>query len=115
MFAYPVAFYVTARLNRRINTDCVQDNAVFCVGKLQEWDNTNFLVDLAGQYANCDNLGTTGPIRVDRKTPAGQTITGFVDNMDGSRTDVDSVNGYLRSLVDRWTAARTYDGMVTRF
>lgn len=83
-------------------------------GKLQEWDHTNFLVDLAGHYANCDQLRRTGTIRVDRRTPEGQTITGFVDNMDGSGTDINAVNGYLRSLVDRWTRARTYDDMVSR-
>jgi len=80
--------------------------------KLQEWDHTNFLVDLAGHYANCDNLRTTGVISVDRRTPEGETISGFVDNIDGTATDVNAVNGYIRSLVDRWTRARTYNSMV---
>jgi len=83
------------------------------VDKLQEWDHTNFLVDLAGHYANCDHLRTTGSIRVDRLTPEGESITGFVDNIDGTGTDVDAVNGYIRRLVDRWTYARTYNPMVT--
>jgi len=83
------------------------------VYELQEWDETNFLVDLAGQYANCGQLGTTGTIRVDRQTPDGESISGFVDNMDGRGTDIDAVNGYIRSLVDRWTRARTYNAMVT--
>lgn len=87
----------------------------FSVGKFQEWDHTNFLVDLAGHYANCDQLRNSGQIRVDRLTPEGETITGFVDNTRGSGTDIDAVNGYIRSLVDRWTSARTYNAMVRRF
>jgi len=81
--------------------------------KSQEWDQTNFLVDLAGHYANCEQLGRTGPIRVDRVTPQGESITGFVENIDGSATDVDAVNGYLRSLIDDWTRSRRYNGMVS--
>jgi len=81
---------------------------------MQEWDNTNFLVDLAGHYANCDQLRNSGEIRVDRRTPEGETISGFVDNIDGDRADVDAVNGYIRSLVHRWTSARTYDYMVLK-
>ena len=81
---------------------------------MQEWDQTNFLVDLAGHYANCDRLRTSGVIEVDRRTPEGETISGFVDNVDGTGTDVDSVNGYIRSLVSRWTSARTYNSMVSR-
>jgi len=82
--------------------------------KMQDWDDTNFLVDLAGQYATCDRRDTSGEIRVDRQTPDGESITGFADNMDGASTDVDAVNGYIRSLVDRWTSARTYNSMVSR-
>jgi len=80
---------------------------------MQEWDHTNFLVDLAGHYANCDRLGTSGEIQVDRVTPEGETISGFVDNMEGAGTDVNSVNGYIRSLVDTWTSRRTYNNMVS--
>ena len=45
-------------------------------------------------------------------TPDGESITGFVENMDGSGTDIDAVNGYLRSMVDDWTRSRRYNGMV---
>jgi len=84
------------------------------INLLQEWDQTNFLVDLSGHYANCDRLGTSGEISVDRDTPEGESISGFVDSIDGTATDVNAVNGYIRSLVDRWTRARTYDYMVHR-
>ena len=72
-------------------------------------------MDLAGHYSNCDQLGKTGTIEVDRLTPEGERISGFVDNIDGTRTDIDAVNGYIRSLVDRWTRARTYNYMVQNF
>jgi len=81
--------------------------------KMQEWDKTNFLVNLAGHYANCDRLRSSGVIQVDRRTPQGEMISGFVDNVDGTGTDVDSVNGYIRSLVSRWTSGRTYNLMVS--
>lgn len=77
-----------------------------------EWDNTNFLVDLSGHYADCSQLRNTGEIRVDRQTPDGETITGFIDTEDGSGADVDAVNGYIRSLVDQWTSRRTYNTMI---
>lgn len=77
-----------------------------------EWDHTNFLVDLAGQYANCEHLDRTGSIRVDRTTPDGESITGFVDNTDGSGTDINAVNGYLRTLIDEWARSRRYNGMI---
>ena len=80
---------------------------------MQEWDSTNFLVDLSGHYADCSQLRNTGEIaRIDRRTPDGETISGFIDNIDGSGSDVNAVNGYIRSLVDRWTRHRTYNTMV---
>ena len=70
-------------------------------------------MDLAGQYTNCDQLGKSGTLDIDRRTPEGDTISGFVDDIDGTGTDIDAVNGYIRSLVDRWTRARTYDYMAS--
>jgi len=81
---------------------------------MQEWDNTNFLVNLAGQYADCDRMGSSREIRVDRKTPEGEAISGIVDSMDGAGTDVDSVDRYIRDLVDIWTSRRIYNNMVSR-
>lgn len=98
--------------NININKCRLRDGGTLA-DELQEWDHTNFLVDLSGHYANCDRVRTSGEIHVDRQTPEGDRIVGFVDNIDGSATDVDAVNGYIRSLVDRWTRARTYDSMVS--
>ena len=81
---------------------------------MQEWDHTNYLVDLAGHYATCERVRTSGEIRVDRQTPEGDSITGFVDNIDGSASDVNAVNGYIRSLVDRWTRTRQFNSMVSQ-
>jgi len=69
-------------------------------------------VDLSGHYADCSQLRNTGEIRVDRRTPEGETISGVVDNVDGSGTDVNAVNAAIHSLVDRWTRDRTYNTMV---
>jgi len=74
-----------------------------------EWDRTNFLVDLSGHYANCNNLGTRGVIRVDKQTPGGASIVGVVDSISGSQSDVDAVNGYVRSVVDSWIRSGQYN------
>jgi hypothetical protein len=75
-----------------------------------EWDPTNFLVDLAGHYANCKAVN--GQVRVDRLTPEGQSIGGMVEVVDGARTDVDSVNSYIRTTIDRWMRSRVYNDMI---
>jgi hypothetical protein len=77
-----------------------------------EWDQTNFLVDLAGHYANCRAVGTSGPVRVDRLTPEGQSISGIVDSIDGARSDIDSVNSYIRTLVERWVRSGSYNDKI---
>jgi len=78
-----------------------------------EWDPTNFLVDLAGYYANCDSAGTRSrTISVDKLTPDGQSISGVVDSIDGSRADVDAVNGYIKAILDDWLSRRTYDSLI---
>ena len=80
---------------------------------LKEWDSTNFLVDLAGYYANCDYAGTrTREISVDKLTPDGSSISGVVDSLEGSRADVDAVNGYIRTIIDNWVARGTYNNQV---
>jgi hypothetical protein len=75
-----------------------------------EWDPTNFLVDLAGHYANCRAVG--GPVRVDRLTPEGQSIGGMIDIVDGARSDIDSVNSYIRTTVDRWMRSGVYNDKI---
>lgn len=99
--AFPIESenYITERF-RRINSRL-------------EWDNTNFLVDLSGHYADCGQLRNTGEIRdINRRTPEGDTISGFIDTVSGGAADVNAVNGYIRSLVDQWTSARTYNHMI---
>jgi len=74
-----------------------------------KWDPTNFLVDLAGHYANCDKIGTRGAIKVDKLTPEGDSIIGVVDYTAGTRSDVDAVNGYITNIVDRWMSSGLHD------
>jgi len=77
-----------------------------------EWDHTNFLVDLAGHYANCQSIGTRGQISVTQKTPEGYTITGAVDYTSGTRSDVDAVNGYIVQVVDRWMSSGLFNPLI---
>lgn len=81
---------------------------IHCKYILKEWDPTNFLVDLSGQYANCKQIGVRGVQRVDKKTPEGYAIIAAVDYTDGSRSDVDAVNEYITKTVDRWISTRQF-------
>jgi hypothetical protein len=78
-----------------------------------QWDPTNFLVDLSGHYANCESVGRRGSITVDRHTPEGYGITGAVDWTEGTRSDVDAVNEYIRTVVDRWVNTRLFHTEIT--
>jgi hypothetical protein len=77
-----------------------------------EWDPTNFLVDLAGHYANCKTIGTRGAIKVDKQTPEGEDIVGGVDYAVGSASDVDSVNRYIQEAVNRWMYSSLFDAEI---
>jgi hypothetical protein len=66
-----------------------------------EWDETNFLVDLAGLYANCDNTGRGGQfVNVEKRRPDGSDIGGYVDDTYGDSNDY---NRYIQSIIDSWT------------
>jgi len=75
-------------------------------------DASNFLIDLAGTYANCNSLGRRGKIHVDKTTPDGKTIVGIVDSTVGSGSDVDAVNGYIQTIIDRWTTTHEFDSEI---
>ena len=83
---------------------------------LQEWDHTNFLVDLSGFYANCKALESpAGVINVDRKTPDGESIVAVVGSIEGTESDVDSTTAYIEELLKRWMTSNSYDAHVSRF
>lgn len=71
-----------------------------------DWDVTNFLVDLSGHYSHCNQLNHRGPITVDRRTPEGEIIAGYVDYMEGLGTDASSVKEYLKTIIDGWIRSR---------
>jgi hypothetical protein len=78
-----------------------------------EWDPTNFLVDLSGHYANCKALKKPmGVFSVEKLTPDGSSITGVVDSIQGSGTDVVATNGYIEAILKRWISARAYHGQI---
>jgi hypothetical protein len=83
---------------------------------IQEWDETNFLVDLSGYYANCEALKKPhGVITVDRKTRDGVSIGGIVDSIEGRETHVDATEIYINQLIKRWNAGQLYNGLVSLF
>lgn len=77
-----------------------------------EWDRTNFLIDLSGQYANCRVIGFRGSEGVDKQTPEGRSIAAYVDYTDGSNVDVNAVNGYLKRIIDRWMQGRELNNQI---
>jgi len=77
-----------------------------------EWDPTNFLVDLSGQYANCNNLNTKGELPVDKKTQEGEKIVVVIDSIEGKESDVNSVNTYITDVIRRWERSRQYNQQI---
>jgi hypothetical protein len=49
---------------------------------------------------------------VDRLTPEGASIIGAVDYTDGSRSDVDAVNEYIRTVIDRWVSTQLFNSEI---
>ena len=82
---------------------------------MQEWDYTNFLVDLSGFYANCKALERpAGVIHVDRRTPDGESVVAVVGTIEGIQSDVDSTTAYIEELIKQWMASNSYDAHVRR-
>ena len=79
----------------------------------QEWDPTNYLVDLSGQYANCKTVFSRGFVLVDKQSPDGSSIGGLTDYYQGLATDADSVKAYLKSAMPRWTTDSLFSEQVT--
>jgi len=77
-----------------------------------EWDPTNFLVDLSGEYANCNYLNQKGEVQVSRKTPEGAPVVMVVDSVQGKEADVNSVNEYIREIIKRWSTSGTYNRQI---
>jgi hypothetical protein len=73
-----------------------------------EWDPTNYLVDLSGEYANCNQLHQKGEIQVDRKNPDGSKVVVVIDNTPGKDSDVNAVNTYIAEVLRRWSSTRLY-------
>lgn len=75
----------------------------------QQWDKTNFLVDLSGNYANCDYINRQGFLDVvDRKMPDGRAIMAIIDSTYGEETHTNAVDGYIRPVMERWIQNNDY-------
>ena len=69
---------------------------------LQEWDPTNFLVDLSGHYALCRHRRDTGVIHIHRNTPEGIVIGGLRESFRGEFSDAWNVNNYVQEMMPFW-------------
>lgn len=65
------------------------------------YDYTNYLVDLSGHYAICDNAGKKEWRLVD--TSDGDTVGLIVDNAYGDESHWEAVDVYLRPVFKEWT------------
>ena len=74
----------------------------------QEWDPTNFLVDLSGLYANCRYVGVSGLMGVDRNTPYGNSMVAIVDDTAGEEMYSDAINEYITEVLDSWMHNNVY-------
>jgi hypothetical protein len=77
-----------------------------------EWDPTNFLTDLSGEYANCNQLNHKGELQVDRKTPEGASVVVVIDSTPGKDSDVNAVNGYIAEVIRRWASTRLHQNHI---
>lgn len=66
-----------------------------------EWDPTNFLVDKSGFFASCDQI-RRGYEMIKDVTPDGRSIGVVYDHVTGAGVDVESVNKYIRLIIDDW-------------
>jgi len=81
----------------------------------QEWDYTNFLVDLSGHFAHCKHVEKPpGIVRTSRLTPQGETVVGIVDYTEGRYSDSESVTGYVQTIIRRWENSNQYFNQVCR-
>ncbi len=74
------------------------------------WDGTNHLTDLAGMEVDCA-VTTTSVKLLSKTTQTGQTVSAVLDYGQGAASDVNSVVGYLATLIDTWPSKH---GIVTQ-
>jgi len=73
-----------------------------------EWDPTNFLTDLSGNYATCHHIHQKGEMQADRNSPEGLTVTVVIDTTEGRESDVSHVNNYISDVITRWMYNRQH-------
>ena len=79
---------------------------------IQEWDSTNYLVDLSGLYAKC-SYTRAQTVAVSQRAPPDETeIVAAVDQTDGSGTDSNSVHGYIVNVINKWIKEKTFHTQV---
>ena len=83
---------------------------MLCFYFFQSYDTTNFLVDLSGNYANCNFIGRRLHDRIDRLTPDGVSIGVIQDYTRGLETHTRAVDEYLRPVFEGWVRRNTVGG-----
>ncbi|KAI0233154.1 hypothetical protein LSAT2_016597 [Lamellibrachia satsuma] len=79
-----------------------------------EWDPSNFLIDLAGRFANCGWVGKRGFVKVDRNTPEGGAIVAIIDYTSGSAADAPSVTEYVSGVFKKWMRNSAYVAQIRK-
>lgn len=79
-----------------------------------EWDPSNFLIDLAGTFANCKWVGKRGFVKVDRNTPEGGSVVAIVDYTSGSKADAPSVTEYVKRVFKKWMKNSAYVAQIRK-
>lgn len=77
------------------------------------WDPSNYLVDLAGLYANCRFVGTHNVQEVEQTMPDGSSIVAIIDDTFGDQPYVEDVNEYIRKVLDSWMNSNVYRTKIT--
>lgn len=65
------------------------------------WDPSNHLTDLAGMEVDCAVTSTSVKL-LSKTTQDGKTVSAVLDYGEGGASDVNSVAGYLATLIDTW-------------
>ena len=82
---------------------------------VQEWDHTNFLVDLSGHHAHCRAISHHAGVKeIHRRTPTGETIVAAVDFIEGSASNRRAIDGYIKEVIKRWETTNQFYAQVYR-
>lgn len=74
----------------------------------QNWDSSNYLVDLAGTYATCTNRGVSEPIVAIEERPPGTPIKVLLGTYDGKAKDAKTAEILIEKDLQNWLIDTLY-------